>query len=87
MSVSRIIPAKIKTDWSRSLAAVACLVMLCSPDAKAHPARSHGQVTIYRDSKGVPHVVGQTSAAVMFGLGYALAHDRLAQMELNRRAA
>jgi acyl-homoserine lactone acylase PvdQ len=72
------------------LAAGACvaLMMLCGSGADAQlPARSHGKVTIYRDAKGVPHVVGRTSAAVMFGLGYALAQDRLAQMELNRRAA
>ena len=53
----------------------------------AHPAAvSHGEVTIYRDAKGVPHIYGETSAAVMYGLGYALAHDRLVQMEINRRA-
>jgi hypothetical protein len=34
---------------------------------------------------GVPHVFAETSAAVMFGAGYALAQDRLAAMELQRR--
>jgi penicillin amidase len=56
-----------------------------APGAPA--ASSHGEVTIYRDAKGVPHIYGETSAAVMYGLGYALAQDRLVQMELNRRAA
>lgn len=71
-----------------SSAVCAGLLMLSGSGANAQlPPRSHGRVTIYRDAKGVPHVVGQTSAAVMFGLGYAMAHDRLAQMELNRRAA
>jgi penicillin amidase len=42
------------------------------------------KVTIYRDSFGVPHVEGETSDAVMFGAGYAIAHDRLAAMELAR---
>jgi penicillin G amidase len=51
------------------------------------PAKApHGEVTIYRDAKGVPHIYGETSAAVMYGLGYAMAHDRLVQMEINRRA-
>ena len=63
-------------------------LLLWSSGASAEPpVRSHGGVTIYRDAKGVPHIVGETSAAVMFGLGFALAQDRLAQMELNRRAA
>ncbi len=45
------------------------------------------KVTIHRDAMGVPHVFGDTSAAVMFGAGYALAQDRLAAMELQRRGA
>ena len=80
-----------KHHWAQSLCAAACagLLMLCGSGANAaeRPARSHGEATIFRDPKGVPHVVGRTSAAVMFGLGYAMAQDRLAQMELNRRAA
>jgi acyl-homoserine lactone acylase PvdQ len=45
------------------------------------------KVTLYRDAMGMPHVFADTSAAVMFGAGYALAQDRLAAMELQRRAA
>lgn len=44
-------------------------------------------VTIYRDGYGVPHVVADSGAAVMFGAGRALAQDRLAAMELSRRVA
>ncbi len=44
-------------------------------------------VRIDRDAMGVPHVFAQTAPAVLFGLGYALAGDRLAQMELKRRGA
>jgi penicillin amidase len=91
MTTSRsVIPRLIDKRRAQSLPAVACagLLMLCGSGANAQlQARSHGDVRIYRDAKGVPHVVGQTSAAVMFGLGYALARDRLVQMELNRRAA
>ena len=50
-------------------------------------ASSHGEVTLYRDSMGVPHIFGDTSAEVLYGLGYAITADRLAQMELNRRGA
>ena len=35
------------------------------------------QVTIYRDSWGVPHVFGETEEAAAYGHGYAQAEDRL----------
>jgi penicillin amidase len=61
-------------------------ILWCSSVALAQ-STSHGEVTIYRDAMGVPHIVGRTSAAVMYGLGYALAQDRLVQIELARRGA
>lgn len=39
------------------------------------------QVTIHRDSWGVPHIVGPTDAAVMFGAAYARAEDQLPEDE------
>ena len=33
------------------------------------------QVTIYRDTYGIPHVFGETDAATMFGFAYAQAED------------
>jgi len=59
---------------------------LASP-ALARPEVAAEPVQIDRDAKGVPHVFARTAPAVMFGLGYALAADRLAAMELRRRAA
>jgi len=44
-------------------------------------------VTIYRDSFGVPHIVGDSEVGVFFGQGFAVAQDRLYQMETLRRAA
>ena len=35
------------------------------------------EVTIYRDTYGVPHIFGQTDESVAFGLGYAQAEDNL----------
>ena len=43
-------------------------------------------VTIERDDWGVPTVRGQNDDDVWFGVGYAVAQDRLFQMELFRRA-
>lgn len=44
-------------------------------------------VAIVRDSFGVPAVTGKTAEDVWFGAGYAIAQDRLFQLELFRRAA
>ncbi|MEI8436355.1 penicillin acylase family protein [Sphingopyxis sp. CCNWLW253] len=52
--------------------------------AATAPTQAQEKVAIYRDDFGVPHVQAETSDAVMFGAGYAIAHDRLAAMELAR---
>jgi penicillin amidase len=41
------------------------------------------QVTIYRDSFGIPHVFGETDAATTFGFGYAQAEDGFRRLEDN----
>ena len=71
-----------------SLAAGLCLgPIITAGEETAAALRKPGEVTIYRDAMGVPHIFGADSAAVLFGLGYSMAHDRLAQMELGRRGA
>jgi acyl-homoserine-lactone acylase len=45
------------------------------------------QVTIYRDTYGVPHIIGETEEATFFGYGYAQAQDHLEQMMLQYRDA
>jgi penicillin amidase len=42
-------------------------------------------VEILRDRSGVPHVYAERTTAVYFGLGYAMAEDRLWQMDWLRR--
>ena len=44
------------------------------------------ETTIIRDNYGVPHVYADTLEGVFFGYGYALAQDRLFQMEILRRS-
>ncbi|MCF7859778.1 MAG: penicillin acylase family protein [Candidatus Cloacimonetes bacterium] len=44
-------------------------------------------VTINRDYFGVPHINGETETGVFYGMGFAAAQDRLAQMEDFRLAA
>ena len=67
----------------RSTAALlhASTILLLAVAAQANAAE---KVSIYRDDFGVPHVQAETSDAVMFGAGYAIASDRLAAMELAR---
>lgn len=46
-----------------------------------------GKVEIIRDQAGVPHVFASTTSDVYFGLGVAMAEDRLWQMDRLRRRA
>ena len=48
-------------------------------------AAKDSSVTIYRDQYGTPHVVADDNYGVYFGYGYAVATDRLFQMEMLRR--
>ncbi len=45
------------------------------------------EVAIRRDVYGVPHITAKTLVAASYANGYAIAEDRLGQMDLNRRAA
>jgi penicillin amidase len=45
------------------------------------------EVVIRRDEYGVPHVFAETNKALFTGYGYAVAQDRLWQLELFRHAA
>lgn len=46
-----------------------------------------GTVTIVRDKYGVPHIFAQSDEDAAFALGYLHARERLAQMDIQRRAA
>src|SRR5262245_25423871 len=45
------------------------------------------KVVIARDEYGVPHVFAETNKGLFTGFGYAVAEDRLWQLELFRHAA
>ncbi|MDZ7699644.1 MAG: penicillin acylase family protein [Deltaproteobacteria bacterium] len=45
----------------------------------------HQPVEILRDTYGVPHIYAQDETDLYFGFGYAMAQDRLWQMEFTRR--
>lgn len=73
-----------------SLLAMTWALGLASAEAQAQTAAkapAAGQVTLYRDRMGVPHVYGQTEVEAFYGAGYALGQDRLVQSELGMRRA
>src|ERR1700680_3375371 len=58
------------------------------PPTSAEVAGGVGtRVEIVRDSYGVPHVFASAERDLFFGLGYAMAQDRLWQMDYLRRKA
>jgi penicillin amidase len=63
-----------------ALLAVSLMAALLSLPSTVSAEEGQQQITIVRDSYGVPHVFGPTAEAVSYGAGYALAQDRLWQM-------
>ncbi|HOJ34323.1 MAG TPA: penicillin acylase family protein [Candidatus Hydrogenedentes bacterium] len=51
------------------------------------PTSTSKEVTVYRDTWGVPHVFADTLAEAAYGVGYAQAEDRLDDIYLNVRIA
>jgi penicillin amidase len=77
--------------------AVAVLLLVCAVVAPgASDAADQGwtilivdgkPARIYRDEFGVPHIFAETNRGLFVAYGYAVAEDRLWQLELNRRAS
>src|SRR6476661_7219084 len=62
------------------------ILVLCScsvASAATAQERLAREVTIYRDTYGVPHVFGRTDAATVFGFAYAQAEDNFWRVEEN----
>ena len=78
--------SEVRTTGGASTGPVATAADLRRMEALAHA------VTIYRDTWGVPHIVGSTDESAMFGAAYARAEDQLPEDEpffldaLGRRA-
>jgi acyl-homoserine-lactone acylase len=72
---------------ARQLLIAAALILgsgTTAPDPALERARALAeQVTIYRDTYGVPHVFGRTDAAAVFGFAYAQAEDNFYRLERN----
>jgi penicillin amidase len=59
------------------------LAFTAAAHAGSDPLR--GGFTIYRDTYGVPHIVGDTEEATFFGYGFAQAQDHLERMMMEYR--
>ncbi len=75
-----------KNVVSRALVAAAVISSLLSSTAMAQ-AQRHGSVVIKRDDYGIPNIYADDTYSLFYGWGYALAEDRLFQMEAVRRAS
>ncbi|TRZ41625.1 penicillin acylase family protein [Robertkochia solimangrovi] len=61
-----------------------CITESCNQNdslASTEPEILAEQVTIYRDSYGIPHIFGDTDEAMMFGYAYARAEDDYERIE------
>jgi penicillin amidase len=74
------------TSSLRSIALACATVALAGCAATSTPTAPVGKVTIKRDAYGVPHVYANDVRGLFHGFGYAVAEDRLFQMEMARRA-
>src|SRR5499426_4912298 len=69
---------------ARAVAVAALVIGFSSLGAGPSPSDDlAAHVTIYRDSYGIPHVVGETDASTLFGFAYAQAEDNFWRIEDN----
>lgn len=61
----------------------AAVALFALPTPASVPRELAREVTIYRDTYGIPHVYGTTDAATAFGFGYAQAEDNFPRIEDN----
>jgi len=70
--------------WATS-ALITSLLVGCGSGSDG-TASDSSAVTIKRDKYGVPHVYADSTRGVFYGFGYAVAEDRLFQMEMSKRS-
>ncbi|MEH6814312.1 MAG: penicillin acylase family protein, partial [Motiliproteus sp.] len=75
-----------KTYKHALIAALVLAVMGCDNYDNNNSVLLEDSITIKRDNWGVPHVYADDTYGVFYGMGYALAEDRLFQMEMAKRS-
>ncbi|MFW1758940.1 penicillin acylase family protein [Acinetobacter guillouiae] len=68
------------------LGVLSCLLLAgCSSSSRLESNPVQKQVTIQRDNFGTPHVYAKDTYGLFYGYAYAVATDRLFQMEMSKR--
>ncbi|HEX6717809.1 MAG TPA: penicillin acylase family protein [Pyrinomonadaceae bacterium] len=73
----------VNKNMQYSLSVILIALFCCHAYADANAETLARQVTIYRDTYGVPHVFGRTDASTAFGFAYAQAEDNFWRVEEN----
>lgn len=81
--VNAMVPLRSLLTLTILFVASADHAVIAAPQEQLSPK----QVTLYRDTWGVPHVYADSEAAAMYALGYAQAEDRLEDIYLAIRTA
>ena len=74
-------------SYIKYLYLIFCLLTFLQAEDMTLLAPDGSTILIHRDEYGVPHINADNESALFFGQGFAEAHDRLYQIDLNRRAA
>ncbi len=59
----------------------------CGGDETLNPVPTAADIELVVDDLGITHVYAKSDTDALFGAGYAMAEDRLFQMEVTRRSA
>ncbi len=78
-SEARLSPEEFDSWWRETLAG------RLPPSRGVCRCRVRQRVHVHRDSLGIPHVYAGNNDDLFFGLGYAMAQDRLFQLDFLRR--
>ncbi|MEB3789973.1 penicillin acylase family protein [Acinetobacter sp. IK40] len=66
--------------------ALGCAFLIgCHSSSNSEVTPPKNLITIKRDSFGIPHIYAKDSFGLFYGYGYAVATDRLFQMEMSKR--
>lgn len=71
---------RLKPAWRKIPRVLGLLLTVCSYDLVAAPQLA-SEVVIHRDEWGVPHIRGESDAAVVFGSAWAQCEDHFWQLE------
>ncbi|GAA5632319.1 penicillin G acylase [Acinetobacter calcoaceticus] len=79
-------PLYSATLLKNGMLALGCTLLIgCNSPSNLETTPHPQQITIKRDHFGTPHVYAKDSYGLFYGYGYAVATDRLFQMEMSKR--